>query len=201
LQVSGTASGCQNNGTCYYQALPQLPSPGLPLCGCLFNYVGPTCATPGAFFVSVLLLLAGGLPRRSPARTRLVTPPICKLGVTEPPACVYCNPLTNEGCFNGGEPGDPSLLLRSCTTLSTGTCYYQSLAGVPPPGLPICGCSYAWAAPNCQVRGLGERSRPLKHCARSLQRRCPFVTPSTRPKPLPPASIATPPSLEAPTAA
>jgi hypothetical protein len=52
----------------------------------------------------------------------------------DPTSCTFCNPNKVQGeqwCYNGG------------------TCYYQPLAGVPPPGLPLCGCSYGWSAPSC----------------------------------------------------
>ncbi len=52
-----------------------------------------------------------------------------------PPSCTYCDPRQpqdSQGCYNGG------------------TCYYESrIAGVPPPGLPVCGCHYGHAAPQC----------------------------------------------------
>jgi hypothetical protein len=62
--------------------------------------------------------------------------PFCdpRNGTQLPPSCNFCDPTLpqgQQGCFNGG------------------TCYYQPLDGVPPPGLAVCGCSYKWAAPTC----------------------------------------------------
>lgn len=117
--MSGSASGCANNGTCYYQPLPGVPDPGLPICGCLFQFAGPTC--------------------------RLDAPPkpICDPNdpTAAPPTCLYCNPITNQGCFNGG------------------ICYYQPIAGAPPPGVPLCGCHYGDAPPSCL-----NRAAPLRFC-------------------------------------
>ena len=51
-----------------------------------------------------------------------------------PPECTFCDPNAppaSSGCFNGG------------------ICYYRPTPGVPPPGLPLCGCTYGLSPPSC----------------------------------------------------
>ena len=76
--------------------------------------------------------------------TLLVSTPICN-ATSAPPSCAYCDPtapIGSQGCENGGQ------------------CYYQPLDGVPPPGLPICGCLVGFDAPQCAT----VTSPPLPIC-------------------------------------
>lgn len=82
---AGTASGCFNGGTCYYQPTSGLPVPGRALCGCSYYFAPPTCVSPS-----------------SPKRICNATVP-----TDAPPNCEYCHvtpglTTANNGCHNYG---------------------------------------------------------------------------------------------------
>jgi hypothetical protein len=96
------SQGCANGGLCYYQPVPNVPPPGLPLCGCLVGFNPPQCTT--------------------------VAPPLpfCNASdpTSNPPSCLYCDPRLpagQDGCFNGGScyyetqfPGAPPTGVPVC---------------------------------------------------------------------------------------
>ncbi len=91
------------------------------------------CGCPYGWAAPTCFLASASLPYCDP------------LNATQlPPACTFCDPnqpVGRQGCYNGG------------------TCYYETRipGGMPPPGLPVCGCSYKYAAPTCYFNSTRQR--------------------------------------------
>lgn len=108
--------------------------------GCFNNGVCYNQSTPGGT-IPYCGCTFGFAP---PQCNTTVSTPICN-ATSAPPSCAYCDPtapIGSQGCENGGQ------------------CYYQPLDGVPPPGLPICGCLVGFDAPQCAT----VTSPPLPIC-------------------------------------
>ncbi len=149
-------AGCSGVGVCYMQTVAA-GNTSIPFCSCPYGLVRNGIAARR--LVAISLLLRSPLSHlffflslsstKAPPQCAVAAPvrPICD-NATRPPACQYCIPGTATGCGNGG-----LCFLVPLSPSST----------VPPNStLPVCGCSHAWAPPQCLLP-----SSPVPLCNRS----------------------------------